>query len=231
MRMPEDAAVTWDELVARARGLAAHHRAILGIAGPPGAGKTTLAERLTDRLRAAPPEGVDGRRWVVHVPMDGFHLADVELERLGLPDRKGAAETFDVGGYLAMLRRFKLERDSVIYAPGFERILEQPIAASIAIPPATRLLVTEGNYLLLKQEPWPLVRAELAEVWYVDLDDTERVRRLIARHVQFGKSPGAAAEWVHRSDEANARLVRESRDGADLVVRLDAQQSGTSSSP
>jgi pantothenate kinase len=160
--------------------------------------------------------------------MDGFHLADVELERLGLPDRKGAAETFDVRGYLAMLRRFRLECDSVIYAPGFERILEQPIAASIAIPPATRLLVTEGNYLLLRQEPWPLVRAELDEVWYVDLDDTERVRRLIARHVQFGKSPEAAAEWVHRSDEANARLVRESRDGADLVVRLDAQQSGRS---
>ena len=210
------------ELAARARGLLAHRdRAILGITGAPGAGKTTLVELLLAALRDAPPEGMDKSTWVAHVPMDGFHLADVQLDRLGLRHRKGAPETFDAAGYHATLRRI-LDDDpaEVVYVPGFERVLEQPLAAAIAVLPEARLILTEGNYLLLDDGAWPQVRAAMTEVWYVDLPDDVRRRRLIDRHVTFGKTPESAREWVDRVDEANAAVVCAARSAADLVVEL-----------
>ena len=188
---------------------------MLGIAGLPGAGKTTLALALVDGVGARL-----GPDLVAHVPMDGFHLADVQLDRRGLRGVKGAPETFDVAGYATLLARLLRPDDGVVYAPGFERGLEQPIAAAVAVPPAVRLVVTEGNYLLLDGPDWAAVRASLAEVWRVDVDDDLRLRRLVARHVQFGKSPGAAHAWVARSDEANARLLRSRSIEADLVVSL-----------
>lgn len=201
--------LTFDDLVTRARSLAEPgRRAVLGVAGSPGAGKTTLAERLVRALNGP------GEPWAAHVPMDGFHLADVELDRLGLRDRKGAPETFDAAGYAALLRRLREERDEIVYAPGFERVLEQPIAGAIPVPPAARLVVTEGNYLLL----WPRVRSQLDQVWFCELDEDERLRRLIARHEEFGKSHEDAVAWVLRSDQANAELVAPTRDRADLVV-------------
>jgi pantothenate kinase len=210
------------QLAARARGLIAHRdRAVLGITGAPGAGKTTLVELLLAALRDAPPEGMDGDAWVAHVPMDGFHLADVQLDRLGLRHRKGAPETFDATGYRAILSRI-LDGDpaEVVYVPGFERVLEQPLAAAIAVLPEARLILTEGNYLLLDDGAWPQVRAAMTEVWYVDLPDDVRRRRLVDRHVAFGKTPEAAREWVDGSDEANAALVRAVRSAADYVVEL-----------
>ena len=153
--------------------------------------------------------------------MDGFHLADVQLDRLGLRDRKGAPETFDVDGYVAALRRLHDEPDRTLYVAGFERDLEQPISGAIAIPPTARLVITEGNYLLLPDGGWEGVRPLLAECWYVDLADDVRRQRLVRRHEQFGKSADEARAWVERSDEANARLVATTRDRADLVVRLD----------
>ncbi|MFC8427601.1 nucleoside/nucleotide kinase family protein [Streptomyces sp. NPDC057253] len=202
--------LTFDDLVTRARSLARpDRRALLGIAGSPGSGKTTLAEQLVRALNGP------GEPWVAHVPMDGFHLADVELDRLGLRDRKGAPETFDAAGYAALLRRLREEPDdSVVYAPGFERVLEQPLAGAIPVLPTARLIVTEGNYLLL----WPRVRSQLDEVWFCELDEEERLRRLIARHEQFGKTHEEAVAWVMRSDQPNARLVAATQDRANLVV-------------
>ncbi|MER6490956.1 MULTISPECIES: nucleoside/nucleotide kinase family protein [Streptomyces] len=202
--------LTFDDLVIRARSLAQDdRRAVLGIAGSPGSGKTTLAERLVRALNGP------GEPWVAHVPMDGFHLADVELDRLGLRDRKGAPETFDAAGYAALLRRLREEPDgSVVYAPGFERVLEQPIAGAVPVLPTARLIVTEGNYLLL----WPRVRSQLDEVWFCEPDEEERLRRLIARHEEFGKTHAEAVAWVLRSDQPNAELVAATRDRADLVV-------------
>ncbi|MFD9110261.1 nucleoside/nucleotide kinase family protein [Streptomyces bottropensis] len=209
--------VTFDDLLHRAAALSRPgRRALLGIAGSPGAGKTTLAERLTRALNG------DGEPWVAHVPMDGFHLADVELDRLGRRDRKGAPDTFDAAGYAALLERLRRDEDDVVYAPGFERTLEQPVAGAIPVPPSARLIVTEGNYLLLDEGPWARVRSRLDEVWFCDLDETERVRRLVARHEEFGKGHAEAVAWVDGTDRRNAEAVAASRRHADLVVPASA---------
>ncbi|WNI21702.1 nucleoside/nucleotide kinase family protein [Streptomyces sp. ITFR-16] len=201
-------------LTARARRLArAGERRILGIAGPPGAGKSTLAGRLVGAL---------GPRAVL-VPMDGFHLARAELARLGRADRKGAPDTFDAAGYAALLRRLRTpEPGTVVYAPAFDRALEEPVAGSVPVSPDVPLVVTEGNYLLHGEGAWAPVRGLLDEVWFLELDPDVRVRRLVERHVRFGRARAEAERWVARSDEANARLVAPGRDRADLVVRAVA---------
>ncbi|MGW4290950.1 nucleoside/nucleotide kinase family protein [Streptomyces sp. NPDC004673] len=211
---------TFDDLLLRARSLVkGGRRAVLGIAGGPGAGKTTLAGHLVRALNA------DGPPWVAHVPMDGFHLADAELDRLGRRDRKGAPDTFDAAGYAALLRRLRetpADADEVVYAPSFERDLEQPVAGSIPVPPSARLVVTEGNYLLLREGSWAGVRPLLDEVWYCEVDEPERVRRLVARHVEFGKEHTAAVAWVLGTDQRNAELIATTRDRADLVIPASA---------
>lgn len=208
--------MTLQDLVVRARDLAAAPgRGILGIVGPPGAGKSTLTDQLLPLLGDLLGDTVG------HLPMDGFHLADVQLDRLGNRDRKGAPDTYDVAGYVSALRRIGQQPDEVLYVPGFERELEQPIAAAIAIQPSVMFVVTEGNYLLMDDDGWEHVRPLLAETWYVDVDPALRVERLVARHVRFGKSPDQAHEWVLRSDEANARLIEQTRERADLVVLVD----------
>lgn len=206
--------VDLDDLAARVTRLAdaaAGHRVLIGVVGAPGSGKSTLAKRLANRLTA------DG--WpAVRVPMDGFHLADVALAERRLLDRKGAPETFDAHGYLNLLRRLRAETGHDVLAPGFERDLEQPIAASITVAPSHRVVVTEGNYLLDDADPWPAVRAELDEVWFVDLDDGRRRSRLVDRHVKHGKTREAAQAWVDEVDEPNARRVLARSGTADLVV-------------
>jgi pantothenate kinase len=205
------------DLVARARGLVGDRRAVLGIVGSPGSGKSTLAEALLTALRADPPAGLRPG-WVAHVPMDGYHLADVELERLGLRHAKGVPDTFDAGGYAALLGRIRTDGNGVIYAPAFERTLEQPLAGAIPVLPEARLVVTEGNYLLLDTGRWPAVRPLLDEVWFCALRDDVRLSRLHTRHVTFGKAPDEAEAWVKAVDEPNAVLIEATRDRADLIV-------------
>ncbi|WP_370589090.1 nucleoside/nucleotide kinase family protein [Pseudonocardia sp. C8] len=208
------------ELVARARALTAggERRAVLGIAGAPGAGKTTLALAVVRALAADPPAGMDAG-WVTHVPMDGYHLADVELDRLGRRDRKGAPDTFDPAGYAALLRRLRAGCDTgPVYAPAFDREIEQPVAGSIPVRPGCRLVVSEGNYLLVDTPEWCAVRAEFDEVWFHETDEELRRERLVARHVRFGKTPEHARAWVRDTDEPNARLVAATRYRADVVV-------------
>lgn len=196
-------------LVTRVQALAAGpDRTLLGLAGPPGAGTSTLAARLVDAL---------GGRAVL-VPLDGFHLADAELSRLGSAGRKGAPDTFDAAGYVALLRRLLAREDDVVYAPAFDRDRELAEAGALPVPSPVPLVVTEGNYLLA-DGPFAPVRGLLTECWYVELDPVVRRARLVARHVAHGRSPEQAEQWVARSDDANARLVEGTRDRADLVVR------------
>ena len=197
---------TGEELVSL---LPAGPRALLGITGAPGAGKSTLASFLAGCVAAG-----------VVVPMDGFHLADVELTRRGLLDRKGAPETFDAWGYAALLARLRSRPDHVVMAPGFSRDLEQPLAGAVPVAPSATLVVTEGNYLLLAAAPWAAVRASLDAVWHVTCPDSVRIPRLVARHEEFGKSPAEARAWVERVDQANAALVEAAAGRGDLVLDL-----------
>lgn len=183
-------------------------RRIIGITGPPGVGKSTFAERL-----AAEGGGVQ-------LPMDGFHLADATLRRLGLLDRKGAPETFDAWGYAALLARLRGEPPEVVYAPGFERGLEQPVAGVVAVPPDVGLVVTEGNYLLVDLPEWRAVRARLDEVWFLRCDEEVRRSRLVARHIAFGKTPEDAERWVARVDDTNAALVAATAGRADRIIEV-----------
>lgn len=188
-------------------------RAILGIVGAPGSGKSTLAEQLLALLRVR-----CGDEWVAHVPMDGYHLADAQLRRLGSLARKGAPDTFDADGFAHLLGRVRAYPREWIYVPGFERELEQPLAAALVVPPAARLIVTEGNYLLLDTSSWRAARGKLDEVWFVTTDPALRQERLVARHVRFGKAPAAARDWVLTVDEPNAVLIDEGVGRADVVV-------------
>lgn len=182
-------------------------RRLIGITGAPGAGKSTYAARLAQELAPA----------AVVVPMDGFHLAGCQLERLGRADRKGAPDTFDVDGYVQLLDRLR-GATSTVYAPEFRRDLEEPIAGAIAVEAHHTTVITEGNYLLLDCGGWERVRPLLTECWYVECDETERIARLVARHVAHGRSPDAARRWVEHTDEPNARLIETTRDRADRVV-------------
>ncbi|MFJ4869923.1 nucleoside/nucleotide kinase family protein [Streptomyces sp. NPDC088757] len=192
----------FERLAAHARTLAepgpeGARRRILGLAGPPGAGKSTLAARLVDGLGGL----------AVLVPMDGFHLARAELVRLGRADRKGAPDTFDAAGYTALLARLHTpELGTTVYAPAFDRSLEEPVAGSVPVGPDVPLVVTEGNYLLHDEGAWAGVLPLLDEAWYLDLDARLRVPRLIDRHVRFGKDRARAELWVNAANAVSAFL-------------------------
>lgn len=203
--------VSVEELTRRARRLAeSGRRRILGIAGAPGAGKSTVCSALLDSLGSL----------AVLVGMDGFHLANEELERLGRRQRKGAPDTFDVDGYVALLRRLRAQTDGVIYGPVFNRAIEESIGSAVPVDASTPLVITEGNYLLHQADGWSDVAAELDEAWYLDVAADERERRLVRRRESHGDSAEGAIAWVRGVDRANADLVETSRSRADLVVHL-----------
>lgn len=188
--------------------LAGGGRKLLGLVGPPGAGKSTLALALHQVF----PEASQV------VSMDGFHLANSELQRLGRAGRKGAPDTFDSAGYAALLQRLRHQRDDeIVYAPEFRRELEEAVAGAVAIHPQTQLIITEGNYLLLEEGHWAGLARLLDDVWYVAIDDAVRTGRLIERHQAFGRSQEAAAAWARSTDEPNARLIAATRSRARLV--------------
>ena len=179
-------------------------RRILGIAGAPGAGKSTLAQAV-----------VAGTPDAVLVPMDGFHLPTSVLAERGWVDERGTPRTFDRDGYAELLRTLRTT-DRSVWAPDFDRSREEPVPGAIEVPASARLIVTEGNYLLC----WEDVRALLDECWYVEVDESVRVERLVARHVLFGRTPEAARERVlFGSDAANARVVAASKSFADVIVK------------
>jgi pantothenate kinase len=206
--------LTRDGALARAVTLATSgRRAILGITGAPAAGKSTYAEQLTAELTSL---GHD----VALVPMDGYHLAQAALEELGLAAVKGAPQTFDGYGFVALLDRLKRSPDETIWAPKFDRDLEDSIAASIPVAPEVSLVITEGNYLLLDELPWATARTVLDEVWYIDLSDDVRHERLESRHRRYGRSPEEAHERTYGTDEANAKLIAATKPAADVIIHL-----------
>jgi pantothenate kinase len=200
---------SFEDLLVRARAWAAPgRRSVLGIVGAPASGKTTLAGNLAAAL---------GARVAVVVGMDGFHLAQVQLHRLGRTDRKGAPDTFDAAGYVAMLRRLS-EARAVVYAPEFRREIEEPVAGAVAIPPDVPLVITEGNYLLLDEHPWNEIRPLLTEAWFLAPAEPERLERLVGRHRHYGRSLAEAERRAFGSDQRNAELIANTASRADLVL-------------
>ncbi|MGD9485328.1 nucleoside/nucleotide kinase family protein [Streptomyces sp. TRM70308] len=205
------------ELVAAAWRVAAAaggRRAVLGLAGPPGAGKSTLAAALVSAVNQRYGAGAAG-----YVPLDGFHLSNAQLDRLGLASRKGSPPTFDVAGYAALLARLREaepredgdEGPAEVYCPDFDRDLNEPIAARHVIGPRVRLVITEGNYLACELPGWAAAREHLDALWYVDAPAPLRRERLLARQRAGGRGAAAAREWVATNDEPNAEVVAASR--------------------
>lgn len=191
-------------------------RRILGIVGLPGAGKSTFAQALADAF---------GDRAAV-VPMDGYHLANAELARLGRAARKGAPDTFDAAGYASLMQRLgRPTPGETVYAPAFHRDIEEPIAGEIALPAGLPLIVTEGNYLLMDSDGWYKARACMDEVWFIDVDPAQRRRQLLERHMCFGRSREDAVAWIENTDEPNAVRIAATAVRADfrfLLPLMDA---------
>lgn len=191
-------------------------RVILGIAGAPGAGKSTLAEYLVAAAAARLGPGA-----AAYVPMDGFHLSNLQLERLGLTARKGSEPSFDGWGYAALLRRIREAGAAPVYAPGYSRILHEPVAALHVVEPSARLVVTEGNYLAVGEGPWPAARACLDALWFLETPEAVREGRLHGRHTSTGSTPEVARARVEGNDRPNGELVAATRDACDRVVTVE----------
>lgn len=186
----------------------ANGRIIIGIVGKPGAGKSTLSSYLIENL---PKDSV------TLVPMDGYHLSNKELSALGRRERKGAPDTFDSHGFAALLERIATSQDD-IYFPVFHREIEESIAAEGVVTTKTKIVLTEGNYLLHNEDGWKNVSPNLTESWYVEVNDELRLERLVDRHHFYGKERQAAHDWAHGTDENNARLVAGTKALADFLV-------------
>ena len=202
-----------DVLLARARELAgAGRRSILGVAGPPGGGKSTLAAQVADALGDA----------AVLVPMDGFHLSNKTLIAWGLRGRKGAWDTFDADGFVQLLRRLRNQEEDIVHAPDFDRDVDESIGSALPIRRDVPLVVTEGNYLLSDRGAWAGVAPLLDESWYLEARDEIRHERLTRRHQVHGMDQGQAATWARTTDQDNAVVITESRVHADLVITVTA---------
>lgn len=199
------------EYIERARALALKKkRAILAIAGAPGSGKSTVARLLHEALSDVS----------IILPMDGYHLSNKELERLGRKERKGAPDTFDVWGYQSLIKRLQHQQEGeIIYAPEFYRTIDEPIAGSLAVSHDIPLIITEGNYLLLSQGEWQHLAHTFDECWFVSTPTHERQQRLIDRHQHFGRSLEDAQAWVENTDEPNAHLIEQNHHDVDIIIK------------
>lgn len=183
---------------------AAKSRVLLGIAGPPGGGKSTLAAALARAL--------DG----VVVALDGFHFTNAELAARDLLSRKGSPPTFHVGALVNKLQRLRAGFDTRV--PVYSRTLHEPVPDAVRIGPGVKFVFVEGNYLLLPAEPWCSVHRLLDACWYLDVPLGECLRRVRARHVAGGASEPEADRKLRENDRPNAELIIAHKLRADRVI-------------
>ena len=175
-------------------------------------------KRLTSRRL---PEGLVGVRQLHE--LIASHVEDPDQVIIGIETDRGLwVGALTAAGYAHLLERLKLETDTPVYVPGFERTLEQPLAAALVVLPTARLVITEGNYLLVDDPQWARARAAIDTVWFVAGEDGPRIRRLVARHIHFGKTSDEARAWVTTTDQRNSELVSTTLGNADRVIVNDA---------
>jgi len=205
--------ITRDSAVARAVLLQdSPQRFILGIVGKPGVGKSTFTDYLRDQL---------SNELVAILPMDGFHMSNEKLIELGRRERKGAPDTFDVDDFAETLANVRDSHGVDIRFPIFNREIEASIPSAGLVSAGVKLVIVEGNYLLHDQSGWERIATHLDEAWFLSVDDDLRMERLIARHIEFGKSPEDAKAWSQGTDEVNAKLIQLTQPRADYEVKLD----------
>jgi pantothenate kinase len=190
-------------------------RFLLGITGPPGSGKSTLARQLADQVNASERQAL-----AAVIPMDGFHLTNDQLHRLGWMHRKGAPHTFDATRYVSLVERLR-HADRTIRAPRYDRTLHEPVADAITIEPTIRLVITEGNYLLSPQMPWRRLIRMLDQTWYLDTPLDECMQRLKRRHIAGGSTELQARQRLIDNDLPNAHRVIACRDRGDRIITAD----------
>jgi pantothenate kinase len=185
-------------LLDRVEALRAGERYLLGVTGCPAAGKSTFAEALVRRVYPLA---------AIVVPMDGFHLSDETLVRMGLLRLKGTPETFDARGFVDLVAQLRSPSDRDILCPRFDRSAERSIEGGIKVEPKHRLCVVEGNYLLHPEPPWIELRRLLDAVWFLEVDEDTMFHRLEARHRAGGRSEEAARAKIESTDLPNAKLI------------------------
>ncbi len=208
LTIPEFLAETRDWALAIPEG----ERRVLAVAGAPGSGKSTLAEQVVAAVEAAAP----GRAAIL--PMDGFHYDDEVLVPRGWRPRKGAPHTFDVGGFAALLARLRTNAEEEIAVPRFDRDLEIARGGARIVPREVRLIVAEGNYLLLDRAPWAALRARFDRTAFLDVPIEELTRRLTARWAGYGLTGAALVEKMEGNDLPNARTVVAESAAADYLL-------------
>jgi pantothenate kinase len=204
---------TVDHIVTLARALPGR-RVVIGIAGGPGVGKSTIAADVVARL------GTEA----AYVPMDGFHMRHAKLESLGTVKDKGAPHTFEGQAFAEFLQRLR-DATTDIPGPGYSRAIEDVVDDQFMVPASARILVTEGNYLLLATAPWWRVRPLIDLAVFITLDRGKTRERLLARHAEHGLfTADHIREHVDRIDLANYDLVQRSAGRADIVIALQSER-------
>ena len=191
-------------------------RYFLGITGCPAAGKSVLAKKLTDEINLRIRDDL-----AAVVPMDGFHLPNCILKKRGLTKIKGAPETFDADSFVGLINRLHEFPDRNIMCPAYDRKTHNPVENSITIKPCNRLIIVEGNYLLLNTHPWNTIRTKMDEVWYIDTPLETIKERLLYRHMSGGADKDEAERKVASVDLPNAELIKKTLSFADKIVDLN----------
>lgn len=204
-----------EHIIHKSSELSDGQRFMLGIVGFPGAGKSTTAQNLVTETNAKA-----GKEIAVVVPMDGFHLPNKVLDERNLRPLKGIPETFDGEEFVALLKRIRKAPAQRVMCPAFDRSLDESSPDAIAVQQHHKVVVVEGNYLLLQESPWNQIGELMDEVWYLDVKIDTIIPRLIERHVLGGRTEQSAREKMESTDLRNARLIEQTRGFANRVVTL-----------